>query len=50
MDLGTVLCRVDDRQYQTVAQFMADVTLISKAAKEYWEDDPQVPLIQKSLQ
>lgn len=45
MDLGTILCRVDDRQYQTITQFMGDLGLISKAAKEYWEDDPHVILI-----
>lgn len=41
MDLGTILCRVDNRQYPTVAYYIADLQLISKAAEEYWGDDPR---------
>lgn len=40
MDLGTILCRVDGRQYPTPAHFMADVALIGKGTAEYWGDDP----------
>ena len=42
MDLGSILCRVDSQKYLTVGHFMADFGLISRAAKAYWEDDPQV--------
>ena len=49
MDLGTLLCRVDDRQYPTADHFMADLKLISKAAKEYWGDDPRgIPEISRA--
>lgn len=41
MDLGTILSRVDNRQYPTVAHFIADLKLISKGMEEYWGDDPQ---------
>lgn len=41
MDLGTILSRVDSRQYPTVAHFMADIELIGKGAQEYWGDDPR---------
>lgn len=41
MDLGTILYRVDSRQYPTVAHFMADIALIGQGAQEYWEDDPR---------
>lgn len=49
MDLGTILCRVDDRQYPTADHFMADLKLISKAAKEYWKEDPKgIPEISRA--
>ena len=41
MDLGTILCRVDKRQYPTVGHFMADVALIGRGMQQYWGDDPQ---------
>ena len=39
MDLGTILSRVDDRQYPTPAHFLADVALIAEGAAQYWRDD-----------
>ena len=41
MDLGSILCRVDKRQYPTVGHFMADVALIGRGMQQYWGDDPQ---------
>ena len=41
MDLGTILCRVDNRQYPTAAHFMTDVALIAAASRQYWQEDPR---------
>ena len=41
MDLGTILCRVDNRQYPTIDQYLADLKLIARGAEEYWAGDPR---------
>lgn len=41
MDLATLLARVNARQYPTVKAFLAAVSLIPAAEKQYWGDDPE---------
>lgn len=41
MDLSTLLMRVDQRHYGTLAAFVADLQAIPAAATQYWDNDPR---------
>lgn len=54
MDLSTLLMRIDQRRYGTLAAFVADLQVIPTAATQYWANDPrgarEVPAASRSAQ